>query len=183
MPYRVNEAQTRYSLIDQHLRRAGWNISDHLQVGTEIPIAPLQPQAGGASAPDFSRGNTNEITAAPTASAVYPPQEDIAKQPQPPGFSYSTAEKIELFRMKVAPLLRFVSHVKPADEFFTSKMERCGLALLQKKDLKTHIESIREDVELLPPILAKAIDNRKWFLKKTCYYRSSFHPPKRSNTK
>ncbi len=62
---------------------------------------------------------------------------------------YITASKIEFLRMKVAPLLRFVPHVKPAEEFFVSKMERCGLALLQKKDLKMHIESIREDVSLL----------------------------------
>ena len=62
---------------------------------------------------------------------------------------YITVTKIEFLRMKVAPLLRFVPHVKPAEEFFVSKMERCGLALLQKKDLKTHIESIREDVSLL----------------------------------
>jgi len=62
---------------------------------------------------------------------------------------YITVAKIEFLRMKVAPLLRFVPHVKPAEEFFVSKMERCGLALLQKKDLKTHIESIREDVSLL----------------------------------
>ena len=62
---------------------------------------------------------------------------------------YITAAKIEFLRLKVAPLLRFVPHVRPAEEFFVSKMERCGLALLQKKDLKTHIESIREDVSLL----------------------------------
>ncbi|MBX2990219.1 MAG: DEAD/DEAH box helicase family protein [Bacteroidetes bacterium] len=43
---------------------------------------------------------------------------------------YITAAKIEFLRMKVAPLLRFVPHVKPAKEFFVSKMERCGLALL-----------------------------------------------------
>lgn len=29
-------------------------------------------------------------------------------------------------------------------------MEKCGLALLERKDLKKHIESIREDVDLLP---------------------------------
>ena len=62
---------------------------------------------------------------------------------------YITTAKIEFLRMKVAPLLRFVPHVKPAEEFFVSKMERCGLAQLQKKDLNTHIESVREDVSLL----------------------------------
>jgi type I site-specific restriction endonuclease len=36
--YRVSEQQTPYSLNDPQLRRAGWNIVDHTQVGTEIPI-------------------------------------------------------------------------------------------------------------------------------------------------
>lgn len=38
-PLRVTEAQTRYSLIDPQLKRAGWNLSDRSQVGIEIPVA------------------------------------------------------------------------------------------------------------------------------------------------
>ena len=63
---------------------------------------------------------------------------------------YITEVKLEFLRMKVAPLLRFVPFVRPAETFFTSKMERCGLAHLQHKDLASHIQSIREDVSLLP---------------------------------
>ena len=63
---------------------------------------------------------------------------------------YITEEKLEFLRMKVAPLLRFVPFVRPAETFFISKMERCGLAHLQHKDLASHIQSIREDVSLLP---------------------------------
>ncbi len=38
-PLRVTDAETRYSLIDPQLRRADWNLVDHTQVGTEIPVA------------------------------------------------------------------------------------------------------------------------------------------------
>jgi type I site-specific restriction endonuclease len=37
--FRVSEAQTRYSLIDPQLKRAGWNLSDRTQVGLEIPVS------------------------------------------------------------------------------------------------------------------------------------------------
>lgn len=63
---------------------------------------------------------------------------------------YLTHDKIQFLRLKVAPLLRFVPNVNPAEAFFVSKMERCGLAFLQHKELKQHRESIREDVSLLP---------------------------------
>ena len=65
-------------------------------------------------------------------------------------WGYITELKLEFLRMKVAPLLRFVPFVRPAETFFMSKMERCGLAHLQHKDLASHIQSIREDVSLLP---------------------------------
>jgi type I restriction enzyme R subunit len=57
--------------------------------------------------------------------------------------------------MKVAPLLRFVPDVNMAEAFFTSKMERAGLALLQRKELDTLAASIREDVDLLPATIAR----------------------------
>lgn len=65
-------------------------------------------------------------------------------------WNYITLQKIEFIRIKVAPLLRFVTGVNLAEAFFTSKMERVGLALLQKKDAANIINSIREDVDLLP---------------------------------
>ncbi|MBL7847752.1 MAG: DEAD/DEAH box helicase family protein [Cyclobacteriaceae bacterium] len=70
-------------------------------------------------------------------------------------WNYLTAQKIELLRMKVAPLLRFVPDVNLAEAFFTSKMERAGLFLLQHKDLAPIISSIREDVDLLPSTIAQ----------------------------
>lgn len=70
-------------------------------------------------------------------------------------WKFLTSQKIELLRMKAAPLLRFVPDVNLAEAFFTSKMERCGLALLQKKEASFLINSIREDVDLLPSSIAQ----------------------------
>ncbi|MBS4027194.1 MAG: DEAD/DEAH box helicase family protein [Ignavibacteriales bacterium] len=75
-------------------------------------------------------------------------------------WNYLTANKLDFLRLKVAPLLRFVPHIQPPKEFFVSKMERCGLALLQKKDLQTHIDSIREDVSLLPTNISEVATKR-----------------------
>lgn len=75
-------------------------------------------------------------------------------------WKYISAEKLEFLRLKVAPLLRFVPFVKPAEAFFISKMERCGLALMQKKNLNSHRDSIREDVSLLPTTIADVAARR-----------------------
>jgi len=37
--YRISEQETRYSLIDPQLKRAGWNLSDRTQIGLEIPVS------------------------------------------------------------------------------------------------------------------------------------------------
>ena len=37
-PRKVSEQETRYSLIDPDLKKAGWNLSDRSQVGFEIPV-------------------------------------------------------------------------------------------------------------------------------------------------
>jgi len=76
-------------------------------------------------------------------------------------WTYLIPEKLEFLRLKVAPLLRFVPNVRSEEAFFMSKMERCGLALLGKKDLKSHIESIREDVALLPTTLPQVAAEAK----------------------
>ena len=61
-----------------------------------------------------------------------------------------TANKIELLRLKVGPLLRFASTGSLAEAFFTSKMERIGLNLLQQKDNSNVSANIKEEVDLLP---------------------------------
>ncbi len=40
-----NEARTRKELIDPALRKAGWDVTNPIQVGTEIPVDGFDPQA------------------------------------------------------------------------------------------------------------------------------------------
>ncbi|OGU73484.1 MAG: type I restriction endonuclease, partial [Ignavibacteria bacterium RBG_16_34_14] len=70
-------------------------------------------------------------------------------------WNYITRDKIEFLKLKVAPLLRFVPGINNEEAFFINKMERLGLNFLQRKDLATVIESIKEDVSLLPTNLAQ----------------------------
>ena len=76
-------------------------------------------------------------------------------------WNYITEEKLEFLRLKVAPILRFVPNVKAVEAFFISKMERCGLAHIQHKDLASHIQSIREDVSLLPTNITEVKERQK----------------------
>ena len=70
-------------------------------------------------------------------------------------WNYITRDKIEFLKLKVAPLLRFVPGINNEEAFFINKMEKAGLQLLQRKDLTTLIESIKEDISLLPTNLAQ----------------------------
>jgi type I restriction enzyme R subunit len=65
-------------------------------------------------------------------------------------WNYVTPEKLDFLRLKVAPLLRFARNVNQQEAFFTSKMERLGLNKIEKKDNAKVLESIKEDVSLLP---------------------------------
>lgn len=66
-----------------------------------------------------------------------------------------TVTKLELLRLKAAPLLRFASTGNLQEAFFTSKMERLGLMLLQQKDISESSQEIKEDVDLLPRNLSQ----------------------------
>ncbi|QQS34743.1 MAG: DEAD/DEAH box helicase family protein [Ignavibacteriales bacterium] len=70
-------------------------------------------------------------------------------------WNYITRDKIEFLKLKVAPLLRFVPGINNDEAFFISKMERAGLHFLQRKDLTTLIESVKEDISLLPTNLTQ----------------------------
>lgn len=70
-------------------------------------------------------------------------------------WNYISPNKIEFLKLKVAPLLRFVCDVDQDEAFFVNKMEKCGLLYLQKKDTSTIIDSIKEDVSLLPTNLSQ----------------------------
>ncbi len=65
-------------------------------------------------------------------------------------WNYLSSDKLEFLRLKVSPLLRFARNVNSQEAFFTSKMERLGLNLIEKKDNDKVLESIKEDVSLLP---------------------------------
>jgi type I restriction enzyme R subunit len=74
-------------------------------------------------------------------------------------WNYITPNKIEFLKLKVAPLLRFVSGVNADEAFFTNKMEKCGLLYLKKNDMQTNIQSIKEDVSLLPTNLSQVSEH------------------------
>ncbi len=102
-----------------------------------------------------------DITRIPLQSfSVKKVYNDVKDAWQDDFWNFITPDKLEFLRLKVAPLLRYVPGVRPAEAFFISKMERCGLAKIQKRDLKTHRDSIREDVGLLPTNLAEVAARR-----------------------
>jgi type I restriction enzyme R subunit len=63
-----------------------------------------------------------------------------------------TPTKLDFLRLHVAPLLRFAAEVDVAAETFTHKMERLKLQILQTTPSPQLLQSIAEDVSLLPDI-------------------------------
>lgn len=65
-------------------------------------------------------------------------------------WNFMTAQKIEVLRVKVAPLLRHVPGVDVSAATFTSKIERLKYQILTHKVQNSLTESIAEDVSRLP---------------------------------
>jgi type I restriction enzyme, R subunit len=63
-----------------------------------------------------------------------------------------TPVKLDFLRLHVAPLLRFAGNVDVAAETFTHKVERLKLQILQATPPPQLLQSIAEDVSLLPDI-------------------------------
>ncbi len=63
-----------------------------------------------------------------------------------------TPTKLDFLRLHVAPLLRFAADVDVAAETFTHKVERLKLQILQATPSPQLLQSIAEDVSLLPDI-------------------------------
>jgi type I restriction enzyme R subunit len=63
-----------------------------------------------------------------------------------------TPAKLDYLRLHVAPLLRFAADVDVAAETFTHKVERLKLQILQATSSPQLLQSIAEDVSLLPDI-------------------------------
>lgn len=66
-----------------------------------------------------------------------------------------TSAKLDFLRLHVAPLLRFAGDVDVAAETFTHKVERLKLQILQVTPSPQLLQSIAEDVSLLPDILER----------------------------
>jgi len=62
-----------------------------------------------------------------------------------------TPAKNEFLRLKVAPLLRFAANVDVAAETFTNKVERLKLQTLKDGPAPALLQTVSEDVSLLPP--------------------------------
>ena len=67
-------------------------------------------------------------------------------------WQHLTPAKLEFLRLKVGPLLRFAANVDVATETFTSKVERLKLQLLHRSPSPDLLQSIAEDVSLLPDV-------------------------------
>lgn len=63
-----------------------------------------------------------------------------------------TPAKLEFLRLQVAPLLRFAADVDVAAETFTHKVERLKLQIIEASPSPQLLQSISEDVSLLPDI-------------------------------
>jgi type I restriction enzyme R subunit len=74
-----------------------------------------------------------------------------------------TPAKVDFLRVKVGPLLRFAANVDVAAETFTNKVERLKLQALERGPSPQLLQSIAEDVSLLPEIetLVQAMPSAK----------------------
>lgn len=70
-----------------------------------------------------------------------------------------TPAKLDFLRLHVAPLLRFAADVDVAAETFTHKVERLKLQILQTTPSPQLLQSIAEDVSLLPDIAEQAVSS------------------------
>jgi type I restriction enzyme R subunit len=117
-------------------------------------LAKLEILIGQQNSEDFLRtmaGIRRDIGRLPLDSfTVKQHLKDIRETFDDDWWKLITVNKIELLRLKVAPLLRFAVAGNLAEAFFTSKMEHIGLRLLQQKDIANASTNIREEVDLLP---------------------------------
>lgn len=122
-------------------------------------LAKLQLFLGDQENPDAKRiikSLRSDIADIPLESfSVKKVYKDVKEAWQNDFWNYITRDKIEFLKLMVAPLLRFVPGINNDEAFFISKMERAGLHFLQRKDLTTLIESVKEDISPLPTNLAQ----------------------------
>jgi type I restriction enzyme R subunit len=74
---------------------------------------------------------------------------------------YLTTARLEFLRLRVGPLLRYVSGVEVQAATFTSKVERLKLQIVSGKDPAKTAQSIAEDVSRLPDFVFQDAERRE----------------------
>lgn len=78
-----------------------------------------------------------------------------------PFWSFLTEERLSYLRVNVAPVLRFIPDVDVAAATFTHKVERLKLQILGNKPSPDLMQSIAEDVSLLPRFVLEDADRKQ----------------------
>jgi len=117
---------------------------DILAVTSSQPESPAHQQTSANCRAMLSR--------VPTASFLVRRVWEEVRIAWEPGFwAVLSADKLDLLRLKVGPLLRLVPEVDVAAETFTHKVERLHLQPIGGQPVPSLCRAIAEDVSLLPP--------------------------------
>jgi len=76
-------------------------------------------------------------------------------------WQYVTPDKMNLLRIHVAPLMRFVPDVSVETETFVHKVERLKIQILEGENARAAVETIREDIGRLPGNVYKNYPKRE----------------------
>jgi type I restriction enzyme, R subunit len=130
MPVLVSLFNTRLKILDCHL-------PDHTAEGFRQAITDLRAMT--------ARVPRESFPVKKVWLQVAPAWEDDF-------WTLITSAKLDFLRLHVAPLLRFAADVDVAAETFAHKVERLKLQILQATPSPQLLQSIAEDVSLLPDI-------------------------------
>jgi type I restriction enzyme R subunit len=157
-----NGEKTEFLIIDFWQNDFGKQAED--RVAAELPIlvrlfstrldilAATLHQREGVAHQQAAADCRAMLARVPTASfLVHRVWGEVAAAWDPTFWGLLTVDKIDFFRLKVAPLLRLVPDVDVAAETFAHKVERLNLQIIAGKPSPSLLQSIAEDVSLLPP--------------------------------
>jgi type I restriction enzyme R subunit len=130
MPVLVSVFNTRLKIVERHL-------PDHTAAAFRQAITDLRAM--------MARIPRDSFPVKKVLLQVAPAWEDDF-------WALITPAKLDFLRLHVAPLLRFAADVDVAAETFTHKVERLKLQILQATPSPQLLQSIAEDVSLLPDI-------------------------------
>jgi type I restriction enzyme R subunit len=123
------------TIFNTRLQLLGLYLDDQAAGEAQAIIADLRGQIAQIPVDSYS------------VKKVYP---DIQEAWDDSFWRYLTADKLEFLKLRVGPLLRYVSGVEVQAATFTSKVERLKLNILSGKDPTASAQSIAEDVGRLP---------------------------------